>query len=179
LEKIVSFYKGEVVHPDRLTLDAIIKWDDKEIENSHNVIQWLFPLDKPSLNVANTPVITEKEIEYFRSDPELRNALLRSLARMLRFYGLRMVTPDMAIVKGKDFDRKSGWIYPRNHNYKRITRILKSLRLLGFEVEAKCLYKALEDIYKSHDRYIGHDVFEYWQRAVEGTEKIGITKETS
>jgi hypothetical protein len=167
------------VHPDSVTLDEIIRWDDKEIENSHNIIQWLFPLDKPSLNVANTPVMTGHEIEEFRRDPELRNGVLRSLARMLRFYGLRMATPDMVIVKGKDFDQKSGWIYPRNHNYKRITRILKSLRLLGFEAEARCLYAALEEIYKTHQRYIGHDVFAYWERAIEGIEKIGIRKETT
>jgi Opioid growth factor receptor (OGFr) conserved region len=175
----VSFYRGEVVHPDRLTLDEIIRWDDKEIENSHSIIQWLFPLNKPSLNVANTPVITEHEIKQFRSDPELRNGVLRSLARMLRFYGLRMATPDMAIVKGKDFEQKSGWIYPRNHNYKRLTRMLKSLRLLGFEAEAKCLYAALEEIYNAHRRYIGQEVFEYWQRAIDGTEKIGSKKETT
>ncbi len=168
MSRFAAFYRNEIVHPDRLTIDEIINWPDTEIESSHNTIQWLFPLPQPSLNVANIPVIDEEEIDLFKKDPNLRNGVLRSFARMLQFYGLKLSLKDGQIVKAKDFDQKSGWLYPRNHNYKRISRILKSLRVLGFESEAKIFFDALQSIYSTHHRYIGDQTWKHWKDAMEG-----------
>lgn len=51
----------------------------------------------------------------------------------------------------------------------RITRILKSLTLLGLREYASALFRALEDLCHSDtDDLIGIVAFEHWQRAVEG-----------
>jgi hypothetical protein len=167
LSKFVQFYRNEVVHPDRLTIEEIMGWDDTQIEGSHNTIQWLFPLTTPSLNVANIQTISADEIEVFRAEPGLQSRVLQSLRRMLRFYGLELQSEGRKIVKTRDFEKKSGWLYPRNHNYKRITRILKSLRILGLETEARLFFAALEEIYSSHYRYIGEETFKHWKKAME------------
>ena len=60
------------------------------------------------------------------------------------------------------------WAYP-NHNWLRITRILRSLRLLGLEGESRSLYAWLDATYRSGRFPIPADTFRYWTEAVEGT----------
>jgi len=61
------------------------------------------------------------------------------------------------------------WLSPGNHNYLRITRILRSLTLLGLEAEAKAFLDCLAEIYKSELHKpvpaISDDTMLYWRGA--------------
>ncbi|KAL8931219.1 MAG: hypothetical protein Q9216_007252, partial [Gyalolechia sp. 2 TL-2023] len=59
--------------------------------SSHNYIQYLFPLPEPSPINPSAPIITETTFSAFRSRPELRSQLRRSLTRILQFYGLELI----------------------------------------------------------------------------------------
>jgi hypothetical protein len=59
------------------------------------------------------------------------------------------------------------WAAP-NHNWLRVTRILRSLRLLGLEGEARALYEWLKTLYGSRRFPITADTFRYWTEAVQG-----------
>jgi len=91
---------------------------------------------------------------------------------MLRFYGLEIEDQSgLRVVPGVDFQEKSrNWLSPGNHNYLRITRILKSLRLLGLEQEAHVFFECLERIYENQSGsylMIPEGTFRYWQLAIE------------
>ena len=83
---------------------------------------------------------------------------------MLHFYGFQFER-DGTIVTGTNFSTASkNWVKRFNHNHLRITRIIRSLRVLGLEVEAAELFKALESVYGQYER-IGERSMIYWRRA--------------
>ena len=172
MSRIVDFYLGKARHPRGVTIDQVRGWSDFELEAEHTYIQWLFPLREPSLAVPGSPVLTAEEVERFRADPRLRQGLLESFARMLAFYGFTLRVPPgdprAAVVEpGPDFARRSAsWLTPRNHNFLRITRILKSLTLLGCGDAAKLFFAALQRVYSENQAVVGRTTLDYWRDAV-------------
>lgn len=67
-------------------------------------------------------------------------------------------------------ERSKNWLTPANHNHLRITRILKSLRLLGLEPESAAFFRALAAIYPGQSAAanpaISATTFRFWQSAV-------------
>ncbi|MCX7031940.1 MAG: opioid growth factor receptor-related protein [Spirochaetes bacterium] len=172
MSRIVDFYRGEARHPQGVSIETIWGWDDHQLEYEHTYIQWLFPLREPSRAVPGSPTITDAEVAEFRRDPELRERVLRSFRVMLGFYGfaIRPVAEPavgVAITAAGDFDAKSrNWLTRVNHNHLRITRILKSLSILGLKREAVEWFAALQRVCVANAEVIGPTTYEYWRNAV-------------
>lgn len=65
--------------------------DNQWLEETHNYIQWMFPLDKRSFHhpfVA--PALKEYELEMAKQDEIIQYNMIMSFQRMLEFYGLRL-----------------------------------------------------------------------------------------
>lgn len=170
LQPLVDFYLGFVTdHADR-DVEAVLNLDDHDLETQHDYIQWLFPLDEPSGAVPGSPVIDDNQVGVFRSNHMLQARVLEAFDRMLEFYGLarlRDTGDTLAIVRLKSFpQRRRQWLTPRNHNLLRITRILKSLCLLGLESQAKAFFRCLESLYREEKTAIGEVTFRFWSNAV-------------
>ena len=99
----------------------------------------------------------------------LRQHLLASYQRMLAFFGLRRL-PAGDVVKSPAWDeRKREWFTHDSHNSLRITRMLKSLALLGLEDEALAFQRALADLCASEkDCQVNKTSQAFWQEAVPG-----------
>jgi hypothetical protein len=63
-------------------------------------------------------------------------------------------------------ERAKRWLNSNNHNYLRITRILRSLTLLGLAAEAKEFFAALQRVYLTNTEKIGSYTYNYWRNAV-------------
>jgi hypothetical protein len=170
MSALLSFYRGESANPEGRTLTEIWAWDYIRLENVHNYIQWLFPLPEPSKFSNNAPLLDEVVIEEFLKDKELRRSLYRSFKLLLDFYGLQCVTsPEMGvkISKATNFDmRRQYWLRPMNHNHLRITRILRSLSLLGLKAYAKAFLTCLQELYREDPNAIAPTTIEFWEKAV-------------
>jgi hypothetical protein len=71
------------------------------------------------------------------------------------------------IVRGKNWDTAScNWTGRMDHNHLRITRILRSLRVLGLQKECEAFFKALQDVYNDPRSRIGERSMMFWERAV-------------
>jgi hypothetical protein len=167
--RIIAFYEGRAPDDRARFVDDILRFDDGRLEDVHDFIQWLFPLPERSGANPAAPVLDDAAIEAFRSRPELRAALRRSLDRMLAFYGFAW--SGEWIVKSASFPARSGWLHPGNHNHLRLTRILRSLTVLAEPRAAQALFEALSVIY-DEERSSGRDrisqrSFEFWKNAVE------------
>jgi hypothetical protein len=64
------------------------------------------------------------------------------------------------------------WVLPFDHNHLRITRILRSCRVLGLQAECEAFYDVLKDVYHTTSR-ITEGTFRFWRRAVKGP--LGMT----
>jgi opioid growth factor receptor-like protein len=168
-ERIVAFYEGSAPDDRGRFLDDVLQFDDAQLETVHDFIQWLFPLPERSGANPSAPILDAAAIGQFHRRPELRAALRRSLGRMLEFYGFECI--GAAIAKSASFPGTSGWLHPANHNHLRLTRILRSLRVLGETQAARALFEALSVIYDeergSGRNSISQRSFQFWTKAVE------------
>jgi hypothetical protein len=166
MSRLIDFYRGDGTDTEGRRLDDILAWRDNRLEAVHDFIQWVFPLPEPSQFNPDAPLLTAEAIAAFRNDPILQANLRRSYERILSFIGLQM-TDGGEVVEAPHFARRAldVWDY-QNHNWLRVTRILRSLHLLGLDTEAQALYRRLED-FRSRRRFpIGDETFRYWTSAV-------------
>lgn len=181
--QLISFYtdpNGGRDSRDR-TLSEILCFSNDQLEYHHDYIQWLFPLPEPSPYNWNAPKIDQATAQAFRTHVELRDRLRESLVRMLSFYGFEVVPVSTAtataataggqfgIQEGLGFPRESAfWIRSFDHNHLRITRIIRSLRVLGLDEEAKEFYRALVSATAprpGRNRCVSPRTLMFWKRA--------------
>ena len=114
MTEIVGFLEGKTPDHRGRILAMLLQQTDHQAETNHDYIQWLFPLDEPSRSVNGAPVLTELDIDEIRQS-SLAQANLGESARW--FLGF--------------LQRNNHWITKYNHNHLRITRVIRSLRLLA------------------------------------------------
>lgn len=169
-ERLIRFFDGGV-DDDGRRLEEILRWDDMRLEMVHDYIQWLFPLAEASGANPRAPVLDANAIATIRGDAAMQRRLRAAYERMLEFYGFRR--DDDAVVEGPRFAKAAqNWLHPGNHNHLRLSRILRSLRVLGMEDEAAALWEALRALYERETavgrRVISAETFGYWRRAATG-----------
>src|SRR5436190_6237830 len=85
---LLEFYAGRGTDSEGRRLADILAWDDEDLEQVHDFIQWLFPLPERSNFNPDAPLLSTKDIAAFRADAHLRANLEKSFARILTFLGL-------------------------------------------------------------------------------------------
>lgn len=170
--RILDFYSGAGVDHRGRTFAEVLRFPVRAMEETHDYIQWLFPLNEPSSVASNAPVIDERCAHAFQGDTALRHGLLAALDKMLGFYGMKM-SPDAGgdnIVRTSYFAKRAPhWLTPGNHNFMRLTRIMKSLTLLGQAELARALAGCLEGVYAEYSNVVGQNTLEQWRRATPGS----------
>ena len=185
---IIQFYHPEIrstIGPH--SLNSVLEFDHDKLEDDHTYIQIIFPLPEPSPINHFAPPLDSKTVTYFRDDPILRRELRRMFGRMLNFYGLEIslaplppqpstggATPlPTAHVERKLYTIvKCPVLYPRwplwvrnfSHNHLRITRIIRSLRILGCQAEAEAFFRAVKTIAEDSGKISATSV-KFWTRA--------------
>jgi hypothetical protein len=97
----------------------VLAFDDEALERHHDFIQWLFPLSEKSAALPGSPVLSQADIAEIRGSAKAQWSLMQAAEAMADFY-----------------ETTTHWLVPTNHNHLRITRIIKSLRLLCADAAA-------------------------------------------
>jgi len=121
---------------------------DWKLEREHDVIQWMFPSDIRSEYFADAPVLTDDDITFIKMSPTIQEQTHMSLMRMVDFYA-----------------KNDYWITQKNHNFLRLTRILRFLWLAGKKHEYVVLSKILDSVYTEYFDVIGEETFYFWKNA--------------
>jgi hypothetical protein len=177
---ISQFYSGARVHPAGYTIQEVWEWDNSRLEKSQGYLPWLFPVHDRWQKSSNAPLLIHSYLVGFETNADLRAKYISSLRTMLRFYGLRIQSSSgtTLIEPAEDFDRRvAHWVTAGNHNYHRISRILRSLCLLGRKDCAEEFLNALRIISGEHPKAIGYPVLKHWRYsgfAVNGTARIRL-----
>lgn len=173
---LVTFYAPQDASADvrGRKLNAILAWPDDRLEWSHDYIQILFPLPERSPVNPSAPVINERTFSAFRASPEHQGRLREALVRMLKFYGFVLVShtegggSPYEVRQGPHFHQASpNWVKRFDHNHLRITRIIRSCRVLGLEDESTAFYAALLRVAEENPGVISQKSLMFWGRAAE------------
>ena len=123
MSQLTDFYSGEGPDGAGRNIEEILSWGPDRLESVHNYIQWLFPLDEPSNFNPNAPILTQEDVEVFRSNPIYVDNVIRAFKAYITFMELQL-TEDNIVEKAEDFDTvfKVLWAVP-NHNWMRVTRV--------------------------------------------------------
>ena len=121
---VLGFLNGMAADIHGRTFDDVMAFSDEQIERTHNFIQWLFPLLEPSLSVPGSPCLSDDKITSIKDS----RAAVDNLKMAAHWFFDFLV-------------RNQHWIKPHDHNHLRITRVIKSLRLLLGD-EAAASFKA-------------------------------------
>lgn len=125
-------------------------WDfsDEQIEFTHDFISLLFPLDSQSNNSSQYFYLDNEElIKVMRADIVVKTNLIKSAEWFLGY-----------------LKRNHAWQSKFNHNQFRITRIIRSLRLLVSDREADKFYKNVLDLL-DQDHIVNEKSLAFWAGA--------------
>lgn len=168
-EELCDFFRGRGTDIECRTFEQILLWDDVLMEVCHDYIQWLFPTDEPSRFNQDAPILDEATQRVFRTDPDIRKNYRRGAYRFINFLGLSIISaePDgdvVEIVKAGNFERRflTCWRGPQNHNWRRMSRVLRSLRLVGMNAELRALTTFLQDFIIEHPGMVDENTISYW-----------------
>lgn len=170
---LIAFYSGHGADHRGRTLSGILGSSDEWLEREHDYIQWLFPIGERSPYNPEAPIVDSEAIDAFARQSDLRSNQQLAFQRMMLFYGFEVdydIDDDGTITvyvdRSKNFERQAQrWLRPTNHNYKRITRILKSTSLLSSPHLARGLGEALVLLGRDSGGRIGSQTLAIWKSA--------------
>lgn len=142
---IIEFYRDKhavwVDANTRMTVeDMHTCMDFSMLESSHSFIQWIFPTDERSRFNPDAPLLAQDEARSIASNLYTALRVRESFVMIIRFFGFEM--NDDGDVVAADTHRLLHLVENR-HNWMRISRILRSLLMLGFTQYAHSFFQAL------------------------------------
>tara|TARA_Y100000746_G_C15466903_1_gene434398 strand:- start:416 stop:1351 length:936 start_codon:yes stop_codon:yes gene_type:complete len=128
--KNFRFFGNHFNPPGADYIENILKWDNHKLEVCHCYIQWLFPVDdEVSKFNYHSQLITEQESELICKNVKCSLRVIHSYDKMLCFWGFRLCHNTWKVCVGDE--KRLDFLNTSTHNFLRITRVLKSMPLLG------------------------------------------------
>lgn len=138
---ISLFMMNRIPCTDGYFFKDILSYNNFFFEHDHKYIAYLFPTEDHRRIKRNAPVVTPKDIEVFKGSKSLQTAHTRALDRFLTYLGLTRLGRSLAPLDRNTFTKsKHHWLRPLANDHKRISRVLRSLTLLGNAPLASALY---------------------------------------
>jgi hypothetical protein len=170
---ILKFYYGTGPDHRGRTLSKILRKPDRWLEETHDYIQWLFPLYVRSKFNPHAPLLTD-EVRAAFTDPAgadyvlLQQNFSHAIYRMLIFYGYSFspLAPDVVSPTGEWADKSQNWLTDGNHNFMRITRMLRSMTLLGRQELALSFHSVVAAAARAHPKIISTRTLSFWAGAI-------------
>lgn len=130
------------------TLQDIWSFSDKEIEEEHDFIQVVFPLNKPSQSVFHGHYLYNQNlVNQIKNNKEATNNIIKSSKWFFSF-----------------LERNMYWNKRYDHNQLRITRVIECLRLLVSDQEADSFYNNVVELIK-HNNLVSIRTLNFWKNA--------------
>lgn len=145
---LYKFLKNEEKDFRGRFLSDIWNFSDDEIENDHEFIQILFPLDKPSEVVVHDIYLKNvNEFLKIKNDKIIKKNIIKSKDWFVKF-----------------LNRNDQWKSYSDHNQFRITRIIECLRLLISNDEADKFCSLIFSMV-GEETEINEITLDYWLKA--------------
>ncbi len=175
MEPLIAFYHHQAPDHRGRWLQEIWQATPLWLEQTHDYIQWLFPLPEPSPVNPRAPLLTVEARILFANDPVLQQELRRSLQLMLKFLGLEPHEGEISLRLGLT-PEKLPWLSHSNHNQLRISRMIRCLVACGLVSEGLQLQ---HQVLLLGQHRVNPDTLEYWRHAHEQLPPLPVTTPAS
>lgn len=171
-QALVNFYCKNGTDAAGRTFNDIINFSDKELEQVHDYVQWLFPTLSVSSCNPDAPILDAATINYLKKSPQFNLRFHAALRKMFRFWGF--VNTTSFGMDGIEIHTQTSfqpWMTTGNHNFLRFSRLLESSRLLGWPNTSKSFFESLIQLASRMDQKIvnSKNVF-FWYIAAHDTQ---------
>ena len=146
------------------TFIQIQQMDDASYNGKHDFIQIQFPIDRQSKFNKAAPLISIDDINFVERSDILSIRFKLAFARFLRSIGLKLNT-EYGIVELDNKTRFDAKVKGDNHCLRRISRVIRSSVLFGFQDLASSLFRFLTRTYEAGNIDIEPDTMEHWYKA--------------
>ena len=167
---LTNFYTDQAADDKERTIKDILSFDSDALESVHDYIQWIFPLGEPSRFNSRAPILTAGDVVRFKMSPKMDDNLVKLFIMMLDFYGFTYkvdAQKKICILKSSDYaTKKDNRVKLNNHNHLRISRILKSLTLVGRLDLANAFYNEIMKIVDDDPNNFSEETLYYWKLAL-------------
>lgn len=148
-----------------LDIDQILNLNDLEFGQLSSANHLLFPLRKTSRRFGG-PGITDQEIHQFKTNLSLRKKYFNVVLRTLKYFGFNIDSSGNINMFDNFSEVKSRWVKKYSVEYSRISRILQSMMLLGFDKIAYNFYNILLEVDSVFPGEIDNRTKKYWELSV-------------
>lgn len=148
---ILSYFLGTGTDAAGRTLSQVMAKDDSWYERSHDFVQWMLPTRKRSKYDPGAPVLTDDDVRAFHARRDVRETYSFAVDRVKKFLELDKMRPK--------------WVRAKDHNHKRISRLIESLRDLGFQERAERVLEQVLRVDGLNPDVIDRESVEYWRKA--------------
>lgn len=146
---IIAFLNGQCPDHCGRSIDDILQMNYREIENTHDFIQWIFPTSEKSGSLSAAPILNKKDIQTIRERRKIKNNMRRCATWFLSF-----------------LEQSDVWKRSYNHYQLRISRVIKCLKLAGLESEASVFHQRIFEMLGDAQDKINSDALIFWNEAV-------------
>ena len=151
-----------------VTFNGIMRYSAAELEGEHSFIQYLFPTTAVGRYNRRAPALDQETVRTLNMNSDVKRKQRLAFRVMLNFFQLKeenQGTPAYRIVPSYDYSNQiPPWLKPGNHNQLRLTRMVKSLYLLGNEQEAVALHKVINE--QGHKYQVHIDTMKRWDKCL-------------
>lgn len=163
---LFDFYVGGDVDFKGRTFEDMISLTDEQLEKSHDVIQWMFPLNEKSNHNKFAPILDDETIQEMKSADSFQSNFDRMCNRFERFLSSPLKLIKSRNVGASHLAAKPHWVNPHDHNYLRITRVIKCCLLFGQTSSAESFWTAATHTYIEYPDIVGELTKKYWDEAI-------------
>ena len=142
---INRFIEGAEPDSKGRDIETVLSFCDSDIENIHDFIQWIFPLREASRAVFNAPVLSDEDVSEISKSETSKSNIIRASKWYLGFLG-----------------RNKHWVTKYDHNHLRITRVIKSIRLLVGNQEAENFRESVFEMLGEEKSKIDPKAVTFW-----------------
>ncbi|MBA2117692.1 opioid growth factor receptor-related protein [Bremerella alba] len=165
--RVVDFYCHDGTDPYGRSVLDMMALTDRELESQHDIIQWMFPLHETSSVNPDCPLVDEHSRHVLQENIDARQRMHEMITRFARFLGFELNDEGQFISELGLASNRENWHSPMNHNQLRITRVIRSMRLFGFQREAEALFEAVTHS-AVQSQCVTERTLAYWKQALEG-----------
>ena len=148
----MNFLSGSGTDHAGRTYHDILDQEDHWLEFTHDWVQWCFPLFEKSQSVKSAPILeSSSEVADIQACSSCQENMRLGLIRYAQFL--------------RDNDQ---WLRYHDHNHLRITRVIKSARMLMSEEQAGEFFRYVMGLVGGAARELPSKVsMQYWKKAIE------------